>query len=64
MQLEPLNAQDIQNILNIMSRVELKGNEAHAYVTCDTKLRVLMKQLEEAAPATDEDTDGGGDTQG
>jgi len=42
--------QDINNILNIMSRVELKGTEAHAYVTCDMKLRVLLKQLEAESP--------------
>lgn len=54
-QIEPLNAQDINNILNIMSRVDLKGNEAHAYVTCEMKLRVILKHLEAAKP----DPDGG-----
>lgn len=46
----PLTTQDINNILNIMSRVDLKGNEAHAYVTCDMKLRVMLKQLEALQP--------------
>lgn len=59
-----LKAQDIQNILNIMSRVELKGNEAHAYVTCEMKLRMMLKQCEENEAPPAPNGDGDGETQG
>ena len=60
-----LTAPDVQNILNIMSRVELKGNEANTYVNCEIKLRMLMEQLASAkvpAKLTAEAGDGSADT--
>lgn len=41
-----LNEQDVVNVLNLMSRVELKGNEAQAYVTAEMKLKLMLKTLQ------------------
>jgi len=49
-----LNPADIQNILNIMSRVDLKGNEAAAYVNCEVKLKIMMSKLGAPSAKVDE----------
>lgn len=52
-----LDAQDVGNILNLLGRVELKGSEAHAFVTAEMKLKMLLKNLQDAEPPKKEDTD-------
>jgi len=59
---EELNIQDVQNILNIMSRTDIKGNEAHAYVTAEMKLKMIMQRLQnDDAPATEDGDEVSGD---
>lgn len=48
---EELNLQDIQNILTFMGRVDMKGGEAHAYVTAEVKLKMMQQRLQNEGPA-------------
>lgn len=48
-----LTAVDIDNLIALLGRVELKGSEAKVYVGLEMKLAVLKRTLAPQAPAAD-----------
>ena len=51
-----LTAQELQNILVMLQRVDLKGNEAQTYVSCENKLKQMFEnaRAEEANAQTED----------
>jgi len=56
---EEISLQDVQNILTFMGRADLKGGEAHAYVTAEMKLKMMAQRLKSDAETAGSDTDDG-----
>lgn len=52
-----ITAQDANNLLALLNRVELKGNEAPTVVELQTKLAAIIKEATPVAEPTDEPSD-------